>query len=88
MKKIEFTDNYGKRCSLQESCVYKQRKSICFGVDKPTIMEIGWHPEFANAIRVLPEQTNFVVSGHMHLTRKQIIKLLPHLKRFAKTGKL
>lgn len=89
-KKIEFTDDYGYECSLQESPIISGERCIWLGVDEPPIMEVGWHPEYPNKFRVASEErcANLYAAGRMHLTREQVAELLPHLQRFVDTGKI
>ena len=85
---IKFKDQYDNGCSLQKSSVMSP-DCIWLGVDdaNPQIMAsktaeggTGWVP-FA-----IPSDVN--LTTRMHLTQKQVKELLPHLKRFARTGEL
>ena len=80
---FEFTDRYGNGCSLQESSLATER-AIWLGIDEanPSVLieGKGWTPvEF-------PTDTLFTT--RMHLTRKDVKKLLPHLQKFVETGEL
>ena len=87
---FRFLDDYGYQCSLQDSPIVAEDRCIWLGVDKPRIMEIGWHPEFPDRFRELSEdrRDKLYASGRMHLTREQVAELLPHLQRFIETGKI
>lgn len=90
----EFTDRYGKKCSIQLSSLADDR-CIWLGVDNPepkimasvaagygvkTEETTGW-VEYP-----IPEQVS--INTRMHLNMEQVEMLLPILKRFAKTGEL
>lgn len=87
---IRFVDDYGHKCSLQLSPVVTKNRCIWLGVDKPVIMEIGWHPDFPERFRKLSKKrrNKLYASGRMHLTREQVAELLPHLQHFIETGEL
>jgi hypothetical protein len=78
---IEFADRNGQECSLQKSSIATE-SCIWLGVDdaNPLVLEIGkgWVPVS------FPENTLF--HTRMHLNRKQVKALLPHLTKFAETG--
>lgn len=71
-KRIEFDDENGSHCSLQESSLAKPA-AIRFGVD-----EIG----------PLMDSRHYGVQLRMHLSQAQVRKLLPALQYFAETGYL
>ncbi len=93
-----FTDHYGSECSLQKSSL-ATKDCIWLGVNDsdPKIMS-------SDAIRMgLRERTfdendngwvkfeipkEVSLNTRMHLTRKQVKKLLPFLKKFVETGEL
>lgn len=90
----EFQDRYGDKCSLQKSSLATE-DAIWFGIDDPSpkvmardaaILGVsvneteGWVPY------PLPEQV--LITTRMHLTRKQVKKLLPILQHFVDTGKV
>lgn len=80
--RIEFTDHYGRSCSLSESSLATD-EAIWFGRDEANLSvftDKGWVPV------VLSPDT--YVFSRMHLTRKQVKKLLPHLIKFVETGKV
>lgn len=93
-KKGEFKDYFGVPCSIQESSLGTEH-AIWFGVTElnPQIMAsqaamfgiettetTGWVP--------YPIPKEVVCNDRMHLTRKQVAKLLPLLQRFVDTGEL
>ena len=87
---IRFVDDYGYWCSLQESPIISEKKCVWLGLDKPRIMEVGWHPDYPDRLRVASEErcVNLYAGGRMHLTQDQVAELLPHLQRFVETGEL
>lgn len=85
---IEFNDLYGLKCNIQKSSLATE-DAIWFGVEdaNPRIMAskvvdggTGWMP--------YPIPEDVLLSTRMHLTRKQVKKLLPILKKFVRTGEL
>lgn len=80
---IEFTDDYGYKCSLQKSSSAEADK-IWLGVIEPGIKYLvkglGWQ-DFK-----LPEGVE--TFSRMHLTQDQVRDLLPYLQRFVETGEL
>lgn len=88
--KFCFVDDYGCKCTLQDSPVVVNNKYIWLGIDRPRIMEVGWHPKYPNRLRELSKEryANLHVAGYMHLTREQVIKLLPHLQQFIESGEI
>jgi len=90
---IEFNDDYGEKCSIQESSNVVPH--LWLGVDSvqpkilareaahagiATIQTEGW-------VNVpLPE--NALINGRMHLNKKQVRTLIKHLKAWLSTGKL
>jgi hypothetical protein len=90
----QFTDSYGVPCSLQKSSLATD-DAIWLGTDdaQPKVMAVhaagvgvqttertGWVPY------PIPEQVQ--LRTRMHLTRRQVKQLLPHLQKFAETGEL
>lgn len=80
---IEFDDQYGVQCSLQKSSLATE-DAIWFGCNeanpKVLIRGQGWVPVS------MPE--GYVADTRMHLTRKQVSELLPHLLKFVETGEI
>ena len=85
---IEFSDLYGVKCDIQKSSLATD-DAIWFGVENvnPQIMAskvidggTGWIPYS------IPEDV--LLSTRMHLSRKQVKKLLPILKKFVRTGEI
>ena len=85
---ITFKDLYGSKCSIQESSLATE-DAIWIGVNdaNPQILAsktqqggTGWVPyDIPNDVSL---------TTRMHLTVKQVKKLLPILKFFAETGEL
>lgn len=91
---INFIDRYGKECSLQKSSLAFE-DCVWFGIDDPdpkimasragahglyTKENCGWIP--------YPVPSEVSLSTRMHLTRKQVFSLLPHLIKFIITGNI
>lgn len=78
-----FTDRYDVKCSIQKSSLATE-DAIWLGPDHPDpkilIEGKGWQPA------KLPD--GCITNTRMHLTREQVIELLPLLTRFAQTGDL
>lgn len=78
---IEFEDFYGKKCNIQKSSLALV-DAIWFGCENIELKKIkggGWEEI---------DTTDCIANNRMHLTRKQVKKLLPILKHFAKTGEI
>lgn len=83
-----FKDSHGCKCSIQKSSLATD-DAIWIGVDDPNpqIMASKVTPDGTGWIPyVIPEDV--LIRTRMHLTRKQVAKLLPLLKHFVKTGEL
>jgi hypothetical protein len=85
---VEFNDVYNQKCSIQKSSLASE-DAIWFGVDdaNPKVLASSTKEGGTGWVKYdIPEHV--LLSTRMHLTRKQVKQLLPHLKRFARTGKL
>ena len=78
---IEFKDRYGIDCTIQKSSLATE-DAIWFGAK-----DIGVRKDSANGFKDV-DTTGCIANNRMHLTKKQVKKLLPILKHFAKTGDL
>jgi len=82
-EKIEFEDNNGVRCNLQKSSAGTQEK-IWLGCEdanpRVLIHNKGWQP--------IDMPLEYLADTRMHLTRRQVWALLPHLIRFVLTGRI
>jgi len=82
-KTTEFDDLYGLHCSLQKSSL-AFKDAIWFGVDdtepKILIEGKGWQDY------KLPDEV--LIHSRMHLSREQVINLLPKLVKFVNEGDL
>lgn len=93
---MQFEDRYGSKCSIQKSSLATE-DAIWLGIDdaEPQILALdafklglpngspfpnGWVPYS------IPKEV--LLKTRMHLTQKQVKKLLPILKHFADTGEL
>ena len=91
----EFVDRYGAKCSIQKSSLATQ-DAIWFGVDDPNpqIMvydadRLGIPTDGASNGWIkyeIPQEV--LINTRMHLTRKQVAKLLPILQKFVETGEI
>lgn len=85
----EFKDRNGVECSIQKSSLATE-DAIWFGANKMDIKEFtafkGWvdHPEFDESTI----EHHFVGNNRMHLTRQQVMDILPTLMTFVSTGEL
>ncbi len=80
---VNFIDRYGVPCSLQESSLATE-EAIWFGCNNANprhlVIGKGYVPV------VMPEA--YVADTRMHLNRKQVAALLPHLKKFVEKGEI
>lgn len=81
--RLEFEDRYNAKCSIQKSSLAGE-DAIWIGVDDsdPKIFKpcSGWQTF------EIPKEV--LLTTRMHLTQKQVKKLLPILQKFAETGEL
>jgi len=63
--RIDFTDEYGNKCSLQESS-WAEKDAIWLGVD-----ETRMHLARAQAKKLLPHLQAFVETGSIRLPKKK-----------------
>jgi hypothetical protein len=89
---MNFKDQHGTECSIQKSSSAMQ-DCIWFGSNKIGLKEfVAYRQPSAWVDRDdVDEHTmehHFVANNRMHLTRKQVAKLLPILQKFVETGEL
>ena len=86
--KIEFIDRYDYKCSLQKSSLAFE-DCIWLGIDdaNPQIMA-SQTPEGGTGWVKYPIPDNVLLTTRMHLTRKQVFNLIPHLIKFVITGNI
>jgi hypothetical protein len=81
---IEFKDQNGEDCSLQESSSGMERR-IWLGCDNIGLKQLipgrGW-------INVELDEKNCLANTRMHLNQKQVAELLPALQYFVEHGEL
>lgn len=85
---IEFLDRYESPCSLQKSSLATE-DAIWLGVDNadPKIMASQTAEGGTGWVKYhIPAEVS--LTTRMHLTRKQVAKLLPHLQKFVETGEI
>jgi hypothetical protein len=79
--RIEFTDRYGAKCSLQDSSLATE-SAIWFGPNEAEpqicVQGKGWQP--------YPVPEEVMMTTRMHLTQSMVKQLLPFLTDFAETG--
>lgn len=80
-----FTDRNGVECSIQQSSLATE-EAIWFGIDKPKLTIFADKSYGKYETMDMPEL--YMVDSRMHLTRKQLKKLLPTLIKFVETGEL
>lgn len=95
-KNVSFKDRYDNPCSIQKSSLATE-SAIWFGIDDPNPLILavdayklgipGGTP-YPNGWVSYPLPKEVLVHDRMHLTQKQVKKLLPILKHFAETGEL
>lgn len=85
---IEFTDLYGNKSSLQKSSLATE-DAIWFGVDDAAPKILASKTEKGGTGCVpYPIPDDVSLTTRMHLSRKQVKKLLPHLQKFVETGEI
>ena len=91
----EFMDRYGAKCSIQKSSLATE-DAIWFGVDDPNPLIMAFdanrlglptNGETSGWVKYdVPKEV--LINTRMHLTRKQVAKLLPVLQKFIETGEI
>ena len=80
---IDFKDRNGIECSLQKSSIATE-DCIWLGCNDAAPQVIvpgkGWTP-----VKMPPD---YVANTRMHLSKKQVKKLIPHLVKFVKEGEI
>lgn len=84
----EFKDRGGNECSLQKSSIATEQ-CIWLGANE-TIANIGmpWQKITEKEIKEKFNANEIITNSRMHLTQKQVKKLLPILTKFAETGEI
>lgn len=89
-QQLVFTDRNGQECSLQESSLATE-EAIWLGINdaNPIIMasKVSSEDDCSGWVKY-PIHPDVLLHTRMHLTRKQVQELLPHLVKFAETGEL
>lgn len=90
----EFTDLYGKKCSIQKSSLATE-DAIWMGIDDPSpkilhgdARRLGIATGATSGWVDYPVPDEVLIDTRMHLNRKQVWKLLPTLIKFALTGNI
>lgn len=80
-----FEDRNGCECSLQKSSIATE-DAIWLGIDKPKLTIFA--DESMGKYEVVEMPKLYMVDSRMHLTRFQVMQLLPALTTFVHTGEL
>lgn len=85
---IEFSDSKGVECSIQKSSIATE-EAIWFGCDDadPHYFVPYGNPAWRK-LEKPPEAQDWIFNTRMHLTRKQVEKLIPVLQHFVDTGEV
>ena len=85
---IEFNDYYDHKCSLQKSSL-ASRDAIWLGISdaEPKILA-SQTPEGGTGWVPYPIPDNVSLTTRMHLSRREVLRLLPHLIKFLFTGRI
>lgn len=96
---IEWKDKYGSLCSLQKSSLATD-DCIWLGIDEPEIkefwtdgipadknLESKWEDRSKEDLKQNPNN-DISIFSRMHLNRKMVERLLPHLQKFVETGEI
>jgi hypothetical protein len=90
----EFTDFYGKKCSIQKSSLATD-DAIWLGVDNPEpqilhgdARRLGIPTNATSGWVDYPIPDEVKINTRMHLTRRQVWRLLPTLIKFVFTGNI
>jgi|SRR5690606_2609975 len=90
----KFVDNYGKKCSLQESSAMggEEGSYIWLGFDNPELLQEGYDKQYPMRTRPLPddiiEEHGIRIFGRMHLSQERVRLLIPYLQYFVDHGYL
>lgn len=85
---IEFSDQYDKKCSIQESSLATE-DAIWFGIDNPDPIIMASKVQKGGTGWVkYPIPEDVVIHTRMHLTQDQVAKLIPILQNFVETGEI
>jgi len=84
----EFTDRYGKECSIQKSSMTVE-DAIWFGVNKvdPQILASKVMENGTGWVKY-PIHPDVLLHARMHLTIDQVKELIPILQKFAVEGEI
>ena len=85
---IKFIDRYDAHCSLQKSSLATE-DAIWIGIDDPDPQIMASRtPEGGTGWVKYHIPEDVLITTRMHLTKKQVKKLLPHLIKFVETGEI
>lgn len=91
---IEFIDRYGEPCNIQKSSLADE-DAIWVGVANPSpqIMasdawKLGVDTDESTGWIPYPLPKEVLLNSRMHLTREQVLAILPALQHFVDTGEL
>ena len=86
--KIEFTDRYGVKCSIQESSLASAEGHIWFGANDIGLKHFKAYEGWKDVELVNTLEEHYVANNQMHLSQSMVRELLPILQKFADTGEL
>lgn len=83
----EFKDRGGVECSIQKSSLATE-DAIWFGAKEIGLQHFKAHEGWKEIKLTDTIEEHYIANNRMHLTKKQIKKLLPILQKFVETGEL
>lgn len=83
----EFKDANGVQCSLQKSSSAMEDK-IWIGANEIGLKIFRAGQGWENVALENTIKSHYIANNRMHLTREQVIELLPILEKFALTGEI
>jgi hypothetical protein len=86
---IEFKDRNNVECKIQKSSIATE-DAIWLGAKEIGLKEFVAYrqPAWQDVDTTFSEKHHFVANNGMHLTRKQVKKLLPIFQKFVETGEI
>ena len=84
---VEFFDFNETRCKIQKSSLATE-DAIWFGAQDIGLKELRRGEGWKDVPLESSDDHAFIANNLMHLTREQVKKLLPVLKRFVETGEV
>lgn len=82
-----FKDKYKVECSIQKSSAASE-DCIWLGANDIGLKHFKAYEGWKDVDLINTIEEHYVANNRMHLTRKQVEKLLPILEKFVKTGEI